>query len=160
VLVPGGSLICYLGEGLPEILPLMTPYLKFHRLLAEFHDVGGAQMQPQYGVSVTWKPLLWFTKGARRTSTMVRDSVKSEPGLKTMHHPWAQGLEAPLYYIQQLSRKGSLVVDTCLGGGTTGVAAIRLGRRFIGFEINPDSARKAEMRILGAKTATLDGSND
>jgi hypothetical protein len=34
-----------------------------------------------------------------------------------------------------------------IGSGTTGVAAVKLGRRFIGFEKVPETARKAEARI-------------
>jgi DNA modification methylase len=92
--------------------------------------------------------LLWFVKGeSRATNTMLRDSVRSEPGNKTLDHPWAQGLPEALYYIERLSAKGSLVLDAYLGGGATAVAATRLGRRFIGFEIDPATAAKAEARI-------------
>jgi DNA modification methylase len=150
VLIDGGSCICLIGNyALPEILSLMTPHLNFHWPLAEVHESCGAQMLPRFGVAATYKLMPWFVKGQRRTNNMVRDSVKSEPGLKTMHHPWAQGLAAPLYYIEQLSRKNSLVVDPYLGSGTTGVAALRLGRQFVGFEIDANTARKAEARILG-----------
>jgi DNA modification methylase len=89
-----------------------------------------------------------FVKGSRRNTTrMVRDSIRSEPGSKTTDHPSAQGLPEAEYCIERLTNKNSLVVDPYLGGGTTGVAAIRLGRRFVGLEIDRATARKAKARI-------------
>jgi hypothetical protein len=147
VLVPGGSLVAYVGHyGLPDVLPLMTPHLRFWWQLALIHTGGTAKLLGT-GVYVTWKPLLWFIKGQRRAKNVFRDSVKCEPGNKILDHEWAQGTAGPNYYIEQLSRKNALIVDPYLGGGTTGVCALQLGRRFVGFEINADTARKAEDRI-------------
>lgn len=56
------------------------------------------------------------------------------------------------------SRKGDLVLDPFMGSGTTGVACVKLGRRFVGCEINPESFDKAVERIESAmnETALLD----
>ena len=45
------------------------------------------------------------------------------------------------------SRKGGVVLDPFLGSGTTGAVAKRLGREYIGIDINPRYIEKAEMRI-------------
>ncbi|RVI07875.1 site-specific DNA-methyltransferase [Sinorhizobium meliloti] len=45
-------------------------------------------------------------------------------------------------------REGELVVDPFMGSGTTGVAALRSGRPFIGIELNDEYAGLAERRIL------------
>jgi len=42
---------------------------------------------------------------------------------------------------------GDLVVDPFAGSGTTGVVAIRHGRRFVGVEINPEYVAMAQARI-------------
>jgi hypothetical protein len=78
---------------------------------------------------------------------MVVDCVKSEPGNKITEHEWAQGTIEATHFIKYLSRKNSLVVDPCLGSGTTAVAAVKAGRRFVGFEIDPETARNAEARL-------------
>jgi ParB/RepB/Spo0J family partition protein len=150
VLVEGGSLITYCGNyAIPELLSLMTPHLTYHWLIANIHHHGGSGMLPgQKFVSVGWKPLLWFTKGThRRNTTIVRDCISSSPPNKTIDHKWSQSLDPALYLIERLSRKNALVVDPYLGGGTTGVAAIRLDRRFVGFELKVETARQARARI-------------
>lgn len=47
------------------------------------------------------------------------------------------------------SRPGDLVLDPFAGSGTTGVVALRHGRRFLGLELNPDYAAMARRRIAG-----------
>jgi hypothetical protein len=51
-------------------------------------------------------------------------------------HPWAQGDVEIEPIILALTDPGDLVVDPFAGSGTVGVAATRLGRRFIGAEVN------------------------
>jgi DNA modification methylase len=53
--------------------------------------------------------------------------------------------------IEKFSNPGDVVLDPFLGGGTTGVAAKVLGRRFIGVEVDEDVAKKALDRIGEAK---------
>jgi hypothetical protein len=148
VLIPGGSLICYAPNfALPEVLALLQPHLRYWFELACLHT-GANRVMRAFGVHVGWKPMLWFVKQRRRTRMIVSDNVKCEPGNKITGHEWAQGTIAASYYIEKLTRRGSLVVDPFLGSGTTAVAAIKLERRFVGFEINADTAAKAEARIL------------
>lgn len=47
------------------------------------------------------------------------------------------------------SRAGDLVLDPFAGSGTTGMVALRLGRRFVGIELNPDYVDLARERITG-----------
>jgi len=42
---------------------------------------------------------------------------------------------------------GDLVLDTHCGSGTTGVACLRLGRRFLGIEVDPAMAETARERL-------------
>ena len=47
------------------------------------------------------------------------------------------------------SRKGDTVLDPFAGSGTTGIVAARLGREFVGVELNPEYAEMAEQGIAG-----------
>ena len=51
---------------------------------------------------------------------------------------WAVGLA---------SRQGEIILDPFMGSGTTGVACIRTGRKFIGIELDPGYYRIACDRI-------------
>ena len=44
---------------------------------------------------------------------------------------------------------GDMVLDPFLGSGTTAVAAARLGRRFVGCELNPEYVQMAARRLTG-----------
>jgi DNA modification methylase len=47
------------------------------------------------------------------------------------------------------SKKGDTVLDPFAGSGTTGLVAGKLGREFVGIELNPDYIRLANERIEG-----------
>ena len=49
--------------------------------------------------------------------------------------------------IRQSSQPGDVVVDPFMGSGSVGVAAARLGRRFLGNDLNPEAVRIAAQRL-------------
>ena len=51
------------------------------------------------------------------------------------------------YLIRTYTDEGDVVLDNCIGSGTTAVAAIRTGRHYIGFEIEQAYCEIAERRI-------------
>ena len=53
------------------------------------------------------------------------------------------------------SRPGDLVVDPFSGSGTTGVAAVGSGRRYIGFEREKEYVELSRLRIHAAAQAAL-----
>lgn len=55
------------------------------------------------------------------------------------------------------SEPGDLVLDPFNGSGTTGEASIGLGRRYVGFEKNPEFARMARTRLMAAESEGRDG---
>ena len=59
------------------------------------------------------------------------------------------------YLIKTYTNEGNTVLDFAMGSGTTGVACMRTGRRFIGIELDPDYFKIAEERIA-AEAAELD----
>lgn len=53
----------------------------------------------------------------------------------------------PLLCIAAGCPNGGVVLDPFMGSGTTGLAALRLGRKFVGIDIHPDNIRLAEERV-------------
>ena len=54
------------------------------------------------------------------------------------------------YLIRTYSNKGDVVLDNCMGSGSTGVACVNTDRRFIGIELNDEYYHIAESRICEA----------
>ena len=63
------------------------------------------------------------------------------------YHPTQKPVALAEYLIRTYTNEGDTVLDNCIGSGTTAVAAIRTGRHYIGFEIEPAYCEIAERRI-------------
>lgn len=63
------------------------------------------------------------------------------------HHPTPKPLALMLELVRLFTRPGDLVIDPYCGSGTTGVACLRLGRRFIGIEMQKQYADTARARL-------------
>lgn len=81
---------------------------------------------------------------------------------RQIKHPAVFPKELVLRHIQTWTKEGDIVLDPFLGSGTTGIAAVELGRKFIGCELNEDyfdmaSARiEARMQELGISNEVVD----
>ena len=65
-------------------------------------------------------------------------------------HPTQKPVALMEYLIRTYTNEGDLVLDNCMGSGTTGVACINTGRSFIGFEKDADYFNIAHDRISAA----------
>ncbi len=66
---------------------------------------------------------------------------------KRYGHMTAKPVDLLRHLIRIFCVKGSLVLDPFAGSGSTGVAALLEGRKFLGYEIEEDMARRANERI-------------
>lgn len=69
-------------------------------------------------------------------------------------HPTQKPAALCEYLIRTYTNPGGTVLDNCMGSGTTGVAAVNTGRRFIGIERDPGIFATAVARILAAQGAS------
>jgi len=62
-------------------------------------------------------------------------------------HPTQKPVALMEYMVRTYTREGDTVLDNTMGSGTTGVACMRQGRRFIGIERDPKYFNIAQERI-------------
>lgn len=77
-------------------------------------------------------------------------SIASEG--KTVH-PTQKPVALMEYLIRTYTNEGDTVLDNCMGSGTTGVACMNTGRRFIGIEMDAGYFQIAQDRIMEAAAA-------
>ncbi|MGN1274870.1 MAG: DNA-methyltransferase, partial [Thermoguttaceae bacterium] len=118
-----------------------------------------------------FEPILWFTKpypvGGTIASNLIQNQVgaynetaftrwvqhpdnifaipsqSSDTGL----HPTQKPVRLMELLIESVTQPGQTVCDPFCGSGTTLIAALRLGRKYIGFEINPEYYQTALARL-------------
>ena len=111
--------------------------------------------------------ILAYKAGARplQTKTPRRSmdwSVANTANMKTRQdskpHPCPRPLDQTMELVANFTIDGGTVLDPFMGSGTTGVACQRLGRSFIGIEIDPayhaiarrrDRAEQAKVAVCG-----------
>ena len=132
VLRPGGSLVVMSGQYyLPQVLERMVLYMDYQWTLA-YLTPGGTPTIWQRKVNTFWKPVLWFVKG-RYDGNWIGD-VCTSPVSDKRFHEWGQSEEGMAELVERFTLPGDLILDPFCGGGTTGVVALQLGRRFIGID--------------------------
>ena len=62
-------------------------------------------------------------------------------------HPAVFPYELPYRHIRSWTNEGDLVLDPFIGSGTTALAAIDLGRKYLGFEMNEEYFNISKERI-------------
>lgn len=114
----------FVPEGRPTYNPQRTigePYVaKRSGRIAPVYAGGG--LHPKDGAS----------DGRRHPVSIVqvKADVKTEMGL----HPTQKPVALMEYLIRTYTQEGETVLDNCMGSGTTGVACVNTGRRFVGIE--------------------------
>lgn len=74
----------------------------------------------------------------------------------TRRHPTQKPLNLLVDVILAQSQPGDIVLDPFCGGGSTGEAALRHGRRFIGVELDPVYAARAHDHLTQVEKRELD----
>jgi hypothetical protein len=154
VLKPGGSFLAMVGHvELPDALNAFRKHLNYQWLQAYYYQDGPQTISRNRRVRIGFKPILWFTRGSY-SGSVLNDVVtcpfdKSSKSL----HKWGQSKYGMQNLLAPFIKPGDTVVDLCMGSGTTGVAALELDARFIGYD--PDKAAyNAALARLNRWTST------
>lgn len=86
-----------------------------------------------------------------QTQTGYPRSVLDIASIGSTVHPTQKPVALMEYLIRTYTNPGDTVLDNCMGSGTTGVAAVQTGRKFIGIERDPDYFAICQKRIGEAR---------
>ena len=101
-----------------------------------------------YHYRARYELILFFEKGKRRLSDLGVPDIISVPRIRG-GYPAEKPAEIADVLIRQSSNAGDVVADPFMGSGSVGIAAARLGRRFLGNDLNPEAVRVAAQRLRG-----------
>ena len=123
-----------------------------------------------------WKPLVWdkrtigmgyhyraryelvlfFEKGKRRLNDLGLSDIIAVPRIRG-GYPAEKPPEVSQVLVGQSSNSQDVVADPFMGSGSVGVAALRLGRRFVGNDINPEAVQLANQRLAELGSGQMQG---
>jgi|GEM_PF-1596200 len=147
VLKPGGACLVYAYQSyLPSILSVMSKHLTYWWTISIAFQ-GKHSKHNQRGIFVEWKPILFFVNGRERLEKeVISDCIKGQIPEKIFHR-WEQDITECDYYIHHLTPSNGTVLDCMMGTGTVGMSCVRMGRNFIGIEMDEERFDIASKRI-------------
>jgi 16S rRNA G966 N2-methylase RsmD len=149
VLKDGGSLVTIVGH---YALVKCANYIEESGLVY-IHDIpiihsGGHELIFKHRISVRHKPMLWFLKGEKLSPhNIIDDVIYSTPPKKELHE-WEQSPAEAEHIISGLTvGENQIILDPFMGAGTFGRASLKLNRKFIGIEIDPQRFEIAKANL-------------
>ena len=91
-------------------------------------------------------------RGTVSTLNRSRASVGASPHQIASRVPAPFPVALPRRFIELYTFEGDLVLDPFMGSGSTAVAAVEAGRRYVGYETDPAYVALAEGRLAGIIT--------
>lgn len=156
VLKPGGSLFVMSGQSyLPEVICRLSEQMRYHWTLAYLTPGGQSPQIWPRKVNSFWKPVLWFVKG-EYAGQWLGDVANSKANDNDKRfHGWGQSESGMIDLVQRCTEPGQTILDPFCGGGATGIAALAIGRNFIGADRDANCVEVCRQRLSGASNASL-----
>jgi site-specific DNA-methyltransferase (adenine-specific) len=130
---------------LPEVYRRLCEHLRYRWTLAYMTPGGQAVQQWQAKVNTAWKPVILFGDAGE----WFGDVAISRPNDNDKRfHGWGQSESGMADLVDRLTKPGQLICDPFLGGGTTAVVSLALGRRFVGCDIDANHVEQAKARVM------------
>ena len=87
----------------------------------------------------------------KNPSTVLKVNSLRPNSKEFVEHPTQKPVALMEYLINTYTNESDTVLDFCMGSGSTGVAAMKLNRRFIGIELSEEYCEIAKARIHAAE---------
>ena len=153
------------GELFTEVFRVLKPDTHFY-LFCDAETMFDAKPKAELAGFKFWKPLVWdkrtigmgyhyraryelilfFEKGKRRLNDLGIADIIAEPRIRG-GYPAEKPSKVSKVLIEQSSKPGDVVADPFMGSGSVGVAALELGRKFIGTDLFPGAVRHTADRL-------------
>jgi site-specific DNA-methyltransferase (adenine-specific) len=148
-LKPGGGCLVMTGQSyLPEVIRRLQERLEYGWTLAYHLPSGGAPQIWTQQINTRWKPVLLLSNGKRSLDQWAGDFYAAPPDDDDKRfHDWGQSEGGMAEFIRRFSSAGQTICDPFMGGATTGVAALALGRYFVGGDIDEAHYIQAAERL-------------
>lgn len=146
VLKPGGFCATYVGHMfLPEVYHILTQHLDYVWTFGIFQPDSNTKIV-RWHLFDAWRPIILLKKpGEHPDMPWIPDAMRTTRSKS--HHDWEQGIEPALKLIEAYTVKGEIVLDPFVGSGTSLLAAKRLKRAYVGFDVDEHTARLATRRL-------------
>ncbi len=82
----------------------------------------------------TFQPILFYGKDPNAGKTIQHTTYLLTEAASTDLHPCAKPMKATQWMVGRVSVENETILDPFMGSGTTGVACVKMGRKFIGIE--------------------------
>ena len=152
VLKPNGFLIAYAGPYWKDVvMGYFGNELQYFYDFILVHKGNTSILWPRKIISGYKSVLCYHKKGEKPLPQMNVLGQWDGTGGDKRFHLWGQEETSARYYVDCFTKPGDTVVDYFLGGGTTAEVCKRLGRKFIGIEIEPKYFDIACERIENAQ---------
>ena len=148
-LKPGGHLLAMAGHiWLPQVFRNMdVEGLTYNWTLSISPLSPNGSCVGRHICGARWKPFLWYFKPPRTLRTSISDVISGGKRDKNHHH-WGQDTGVLEHILRILKiHEGSIVCDPFLGGGSTAEAAIKMGMKFIGCDIDKECIKTTKQRL-------------
>lgn len=129
---------------LPDVLQMLCRHLKYRWTIAYLTPGGQSVQQFPVKVNCFWKPVFLFGEATGWVGDVSRSATNDND---KRFHGWGQSESGMADLVERLTKPGQLVCDPFLGGGTTAVVSLALGRRFIGCDIDADCVANTRQRV-------------
>lgn len=147
-LVPGGALLVFTDwRQLPTTTDALQAAGLIWRGIVPWHKPNGRRTAGRFANNCEY--IVWGTNGPRSNEaspTLNGFFQINSPRGESRSHITQKPVEL-MRHLVRICPDGGLVADPFAGSGSTGVAALEEGRRFIGCEISPHFARVARDRL-------------
>jgi len=153
----GGSLLCFLwSDFMRNVLNVFHENGLIQRGILSLHYLNRViDTRNKVGIN-KWTPCVWFSRGdvksIRSLDLISCKAFAKQYGDGKSNHPWSKPPEFIAYYIEAVSRSDNVIFDPFVGGGTVPEVCKILGRNYIAFEIEPETAELARERVLNTQT--------